>query len=755
MDGLESRRPAAENGDLDEHIADPNYTTGSLCSLINKDIKRSIRFVEYLAKKHTSPEDILINHRAEISEAAASVGVILPEILILDSAWHYVPNSGGKNDKKQSYKGEYRTDTEGATTPSMTVHNFKETSLPINIRNMAFQEYEAYKFGNSIAPLNGNIEAYKASSKILTAKAAAQKAIQEKQKIEGHEAAAKAAVNVWAKAQDNPEHPYLERKKIGAHGTKIAKESIKARLWSRYEDSFQEVVVCEAGELIIPVRDSTTHELINIQRISQDKDKPKRFLHGGQTTGGYYGLPGRGMEIVCEGFATAATVAEAGGYSVLVAFSAGNMPNVTKAIPSIKAVAADNDKSGAGKKAAESTGLKYVMPDNSYIKPSHKGVDWNDVAVRYGMEAVTHKLKAFENSLIGDAEVEASKPTLLMSPDEFMATPQPLVWTIKGIIEDQTTGMLFGPSGGGKSFLAISMAASIGSGINWYGHKVRQGAVVYSNGEGFNGLRRRFKAWEINTETKISNIYPTRVPVIFGDAKSVQRLSDEIKLLPVKPSLIVIDTLARATTGMEENSSKEMGVFIESVDKLRREHECSVLIVHHSGKNADGGARGSSAIKAAMDFEICLTLKNNGSRLQIDCSKMKEAERFKPMAFEFHSIELPIDWVDDDGERLRSAVLCSAPVEEDEIEAVPARGVSPSEATILKCLIECQEKQMHVQLDKNTYDPSNPPSVENSHWHDAVKAKGLNNFSSYVPRLIKKHKVEQFGEGPKRRYRPI
>lgn len=729
MDELDNR--PAENGDLDEHIADLNYTT-------KKDTKRSIRFVEYLAKKYTSPEDIWINHRTEISHAATSVGVILPDILILDSAWHYVPNREGKDDKKQSYKGEYRTDAEGATTPSMTVHNFKEESLSINIRDMAFQEYEAYKFGNSVAPLNGNIEAYKASSARLATKAAAQKIRQGEKESEGHKAAAKAAASVWNKAQDNPEHPYLERKKIGAHGTRIATERLKARLWDRYEDSFQEVVVCEAGELIIPVRDSTTHDLINIQRVSQDKDKPKRFLHGGQTTGGYNGLPGKGMEIVCEGFATGATVAEAGGYSVLVAFSAGNIPNVTKAISSIKAVAADNDK--AGIKAAQATGLRFAVPPT-------EGADWNDYAVKNGLEAATQELKTFEESLVREGIVKAPKPTLLVPTAEFMATPKPLTWSIKDIFEDKSIGMMYGPSGGGKSFVAISMAASIGAGVDWFGRKVKQGAVVYVNGEGHVGLARRFKAWEIETGTPISNVYPTRVPVLFGNPDSVKQLSEEMSLLPEQPSLVIIDTLARAAAGMDENGSQDMGLFIENLDNLRRDHGCSVLIVHHSGKNADSGARGSSVIKAAMDFEMELKIMDPKA-LRLFCTKMKEADRFKPMSFEISTVKLPNDWVNDDGERLTSAVLL--PVENkdpDSKDAYQKRKLPDKQEQALSILKNLQESQIETLIDGGAYDPNSPPLVLKSDWVDAMEKAGIKSHRSYPGKLELKQLVRQHGCG--------
>ena len=45
-----------------------------------------------------------------------------------------------------------------------------------------------------------------------------------------------------------------------------------------------------------------------------------------------------------------------------------------------------------------------------------------------------------------------------------------------------------------------------------------------------------------------------------------------------------MDTLARHAVGVEENSAKEMGVWIANVEALAREFGCTVLLVHHIGK---------------------------------------------------------------------------------------------------------------------------------------------------------------------------
>jgi len=68
--------------------------------------------------------------------------------------------------------------------------------------------------------------------------------------------------------------------------------------------------------------------------------------------------------------------------------------------------------------------------------------------------------------------------------------------------------------------------------------------------------------------------------------------------------LIILDTLAQATPGGNENSSEDMGLALANCKTLAKATTATVLLVHHSGKDASRGARGWSGIKGALDAEI-------------------------------------------------------------------------------------------------------------------------------------------------------
>jgi putative DNA primase/helicase len=185
---------------------------------------------------------------------------------------------------------------------------------------------------------------------------------EERQRVQ-REAAAKAA-RIWREAEPaSTDHPYLKAKSVGPFGVR------------QY-----------GGSLVVPIRNGG--ELESLQFIGPDGGK--RFLTGGAVAGGYFsiGKPD-GVVIVCEGFATGATLHAVTGHAVAVAFNAGNLDAVANAIrgkfPDARIIiAADDDHLTDGnpglakaKSAALNVGgVVAIPPFNRQI--GEAGTDWND-----------------------------------------------------------------------------------------------------------------------------------------------------------------------------------------------------------------------------------------------------------------------------------------------------------------------------------------------------------------------------------------
>lgn len=219
----------------------------------------------------------------------------------------------------------------------------------------------------------------------------------------------------------------------------------------------------------------------------------------------------------------------------------------------------------------------------------------------------------------------------------------PPQWLVEGIIPDRGLTFLYGQRGKGKSFVTLDAALHIASGSKWLGRDTKAGGVIYCAGEGLAGYGVRVEGW--------ARTYPDRdignfrlMPLVpnFRDEKDVAKLARTIKQQLGDARLIIIDTVARAIPGAEENSSKDMGLFIAACDAIRQTCGVAVIGVHHSGKDDERGMRGSSALEGAGDAVIHLR-RLEGNLVEISADKMKDGEEFKPIIMALEKSE----WIDE------------------------------------------------------------------------------------------------------------
>lgn len=197
-----------------------------------------------------------------------------------------------------------------------------------------------------------------------------------------------------------------------------------------------------------------------------------------------------------------------------------------------------------------------------------------------------------------------------------------------------STNWLIGAPGNGKSFVALDMAGCVGSGQGWQGRPTKQGSVFYLVAEGLSGIRQRVRAWEAAMGIPMDNVLFLPVAVQAanrGDWYALVQLVGEMH-----PALIVVDTQARVTVGLEENSAKDMGEFVDRVERLRVASQACVLIVHHQGRSGDH-MRGSTAMEGAATTIIKVV--KDDDVLTIECTKQKDAPEFDPFALRLTSYD--------------------------------------------------------------------------------------------------------------------
>jgi putative DNA primase/helicase len=294
----------------------------------------------------------MLNFIPQFSDAIQAAGMIPPNAIEADGELYRFSSNGKKGDDAGWYV------LHGDGIPAGKFGNWR-TSFAQNWRA---------DIGRTLTP------AEEAESR---AKIAAAQAKREAEEIKRKANAKAKALSIWEKAEPAPgDHPYLARKGIKANGAKLHSD----------------------GRLVIPMR--ADGEIHSLQFIGSDG--VKRFLTDGRVKGCYFSMGnpnGAAALCIAEGFATGATIFEATGFPMAIAFNAGNLGPVSKAMrdkfPDLPLIlCADDDIHTEGNpgltkatEAARSIGGLLAIPDFGCNRPDGM-TDFNDMAQLSGAEAV-------------------------------------------------------------------------------------------------------------------------------------------------------------------------------------------------------------------------------------------------------------------------------------------------------------------------------------------------------------------------------
>ncbi|MFZ6747244.1 DUF927 domain-containing protein [Undibacterium sp. JH2W] len=234
-----------------------------------------------------------------------------------------------------------------------------------------------------------------APAKPISAEAAAQIAQERAQRVVAEQAeterkqaaAASSAVKAWSSASDSGQSAYLEQKRIAAHGVRFA--------------------ASKAGAvLLIPLRDASD-QLCNLQRIFPNGDK--RFYTGGRMSGCCHVLGDVAASdwlLIAEGYATGATLHEASGHAVAIAFSASNLKHIAALMceryPDKRILLCADDDSATEQATGKNPGVTAASEaasaiNGNWCKPLgllDSGNDFNDLAQAAGNTEVQRQIAA-------------------------------------------------------------------------------------------------------------------------------------------------------------------------------------------------------------------------------------------------------------------------------------------------------------------------------------------------------------------------
>lgn len=279
----------------------------------------------------------------------------------------------------------------------------------------------------------------------------------------------------------------------------------------------------------------------------------------------------------------------------------------------------------------------------------------------------------------------------LLKGADLEALP-PIEWRIKGILPSRGVAAIYGPSGSGKSFLVFDAVCAICEGTKWFGYRVKSAPVVYVALEGQSGFKLRAKAWSV----KKARPLPANLNMVLEPFR-LNQSQDVLDLAAVVPhgSVIVVDTTAKAAPGDDENSGKDMGVLLDTAERLAEKINGLVWLVGHTGKDTQRGWRGWSGAIAAFDS----ALETSGARNSL--SKLWKSDKVKdgPAGGEhLFSLEVVPLGEDEDGDPVSSCVVV-----EGEQQSIKTKIVTPAQRQSLTSLSEACKESDKFDEQKQMY----------------------------------------------------
>lgn len=275
------------------------------------------------------------------------------------------------------------------------------------------------------------------------------------------------------------------------------------------------------------------------------------------------------------------------------------------------------------------------------------------------------------------AKAKVEKFELVQVAD--VAKRPPPKWLIKDVLPKQDLAMLFGESGSGKSFVALDIAFAIATGFDWNGLPTEQHPVVWIAAEAAGSMRNRTKAYAQARGIELENADLW----VIGETPSLMNTEESVALAEAvrvkKPGLIIVDTLAAASIGANENSGEDMNIVIGACRMLHETTGALVMLIHHTGKDLSRGARGWSGIKGAMHTEMTVSYHQDMRKFEV--TKQRDGEEGQAWPFRLMIVNIGMD-----GETSCHVEMLDRALLNNEDATV--KGLGASQKLVLECVYQ-------------------------------------------------------------------
>ena len=573
----------------------------------------------------------MTDHIDDFTHAMQAVGLTLDKHGVIDDG--KIHQCRCAHDGANNKSGRYYLHSDGIANGAFGCYHESENALA-----------NEWRSNNPTPPMSD------AERKAYSERMARQQAEREAQTLQEQKDAQTACIRLWERAHDaTSAHPYIERKGIRAYGVKELN-----------------------GALLVPMYDGKDN-LCNIQFIQADG--AKKFKTGAKKKGAYFafGATDTKAVVICEGFATGASIAQATGHTVVVAFDAGNLLPVAQRIKSNLPdgwrliIAGDNDAfkpTNTGKDKATAcavaVGADVVIPDFTGCEITNEPTDFNDLHALAGLEAVKSQINGAQ--VLSDDVIEAVQAqTVQNAPQPEYGrsvslvcatdiTPEPILWAWRNWLPLGKLTVLAGAGGTGKTTLAIAIATAITKGARMPDKSPCEahGNVLMwsSEDDPADTLIPRFIA--SGADLSKVHIINGAVNNMNGEVSAFDPARD-IPLLELAvakiggATLLIIDPIVQAVAG-DANKANEVRRSLQSIVDFAMKNDVAVIGITHFTKGSKGTSPtervlGSGAFTALARM-VWVTSKSEDNKRVLARSKSNIAPDDGGFEYDIETLEI-------------------------------------------------------------------------------------------------------------------
>lgn len=201
-------------------------------------------------------------------------------------------------------------------------------------------------------------------------------------------------------------------------------------------------------------------------------------------------------------------------------------------------------------------------------------------------------------------------------------------WCLPGLLPQQCTAALYGPTATGKTFVGLHLALCRAAALPWFGAKLEPGTVVYLAGEDRPGVEARAVAAARHMSLPLEDLafeFLSPGPIhADGWAASLSEALREIEGRQEQPlAAVFLDTMGSVFGGRSQDDAAQMTLATDAMQAVAERFRCAFVAVHHTGKEEARGLRGSQVLKDRVDTVIALGRLKAGDGISISVEKQR------------------------------------------------------------------------------------------------------------------------------------